>query len=215
MGENSQYNFNNLYYSSMLSNPFSSSSYLSVKEKSGRCLSYFEEPAISEYERMKNIKNTKPFQILDDSKFYFHTNKKGSNPNIICDEIIIHNEKTNYSLEEITHFSFDEIIKQFPFEAETLKNNYKKFLNVLIKILNEISTKFSFQYKLRFILQFKTNGIENNKFKIECIYTAYIPNENPFESKDDDILEKGLTHGFIYLLDEINNEQYNDLNYED
>ena len=214
MGENNQYNSYNLFGSFSSNNPFSGISYLSVKEKSGRCLMHFDEPAISEYERMKNIKNTKPFQILDSSKFSFHTNRKGSHPNIICDEIMIQNKKTNYSLEEITKFSFDEIIKQSPLEGETLKNNYEKFANVLVKILNGIRKEFSFGYKLRFILQFKTNGIENNKFKIECIYTAYIPKNNPSEYKDDDIL-KEMTPGFIYFLNGINDGKYNDLNYED
>ena len=96
-----------------------------------------------------------------------------------------------------------------------MKKNYEDFLDFLDKIIKRIEKEFSFRYKLKFILQFKTNIIENHKFKIDCIYTAYIPNENPFEYEDKDILEKWMNNGFTYLLEKINNETYNDLKYVD
>jgi hypothetical protein len=91
----------------------------------------------------------------------------------------------------------------------------KKFLGVLDKILERIKKEFSFRYKLNISLNFKINAIENEKYKIECISTAYIPNEKPCECRDDNILEKELTNGLNYLINEVNNEAYKDLKYED
>ena len=106
MEPNNQYNYYGVNYSS--SGPFGRS-YLFERERSGRSLGQFIEP--SENDRMnKSFGNEKPFQILDNSKFVFHTNRKGSNPPIVCDEIYIQNERTNYSLDEIEQFSFDDII---------------------------------------------------------------------------------------------------------
>jgi hypothetical protein len=213
MEPNNQYNYYGVNYSS--SGPFGRS-YLYERERSGRSLGQFIEP--SENDRMNNsFGNEKPFQILDNSKFVFHTNRKGSKPPIICDEIIIQNETTNYSLDEIEQFSFDDIMGRFPSDsgARVLKENYLKFINILKNIKGKIESEFTFRYKLKFSLQFKTKNIENHIFKMNCFYTAYIPNENPFGYKDENILEIGMSNGIVHFLSEINNEIYNDLEYED
>ena len=212
MQPNNQYNYYGVNYSS--SGPFGRS-YLFERERSGRSLGQFIEP--SENDRMNNsFGNEKPFQILDNSKFVFHTNRKGSKPPIICDEIYIQNERTNYSLDEIEQFPFDDIMRRFsPDSANVLRENYLNFINVLRNIKRRIESEFTFRYKLKFILQFKTKNIENHIFKMDCFYIAYIPNENPFEYKDENILEIGTSNGIVHFLSEINAEDYNDLKYED
>ena len=203
------YNYNEMNNSSSVSNPFSRDSYKQEKEKPGLGMGedQFEEPEILDYNNIKNIwKNEQAFQILDESSFSFHTNKKGSQPSIIFDEITFANEKSN--------ISFDEIIK-ITSENKILNENYKNFIKVLETIINRIKNKFSFQYKLKITLNFKTNAFEYSQFKIECNYNVEIPFEKPFDYKDENILKNGLTSGFPYLLNEINNEVYNDLEYED
>ena len=49
----------------------------------------------------------------------------------------------------------------------------------------------------------------------QSVIEKKVPNENPFEYEDKDILEKGMNNGFTYLLEKINNETYNDLKYVD
>jgi hypothetical protein len=211
MVSNSQSNYNEVGYSS--SGPFGKS-YQNEKERSGRSLGQLIES--SEYDIIKNIfGKEKPYQILENSTFHFHTNRKGKNPLIICDEIYIGNEKTNYSLDEIEKFSLDDKKKYSNTDVENLEENYKKFIGFLDKIKNKIEKEFSFRYKFKFTLQFKTNFIENHKFKIDCIYTAYIPNEDFLEYKDENIIEKGASNGITLLLSEITNDAYNDLEYED
>ena len=216
MESNSQYYYNNsVGYSD--SGPFGNS-FQKEKERSGRSFDPMIEPTTSEIDRMKNsFGNEMPFQILENSSFYFHTNKKGEHPTIICDEIKIPNNKTNFRIDEIEQFSFDDIINRFSsnLDAENLKKNYVQFVDVLKKIKGKIESEFSFRYKLRLVLQFKTNFIEKHIFNIECNYTAHIPGEKPFEYKDENILENGISNGLTYLLNEINNEAYNDLKYED
>jgi hypothetical protein len=214
MVSNSQSNYNEVGYSS--SGPFGNS-YLNEKQRTGRSLGLLNDQQ-SEYDIVKNIfGKEKPYQILENSKFNFHTNRKGKDPPIICDEIYIGTEKTNYSLDEIEKFSFDDIKKKFSSNPDVkfLEENYIKFIDFLNKIIKKIESEFSFRYKFKFTLQFKTNFIENHKFKIDCIYTAYIPNEDFLEYKDENIIEKGASNGITLLLSEITNDAYNDLEYED
>ena len=192
--------------SNSLSNPFSRDSYKNAKDESGRTPDQYKESIQQKEIWEKKFKNEKPFQILEKSKFCFHTNRIGRHPPIICDEIIIQNENTNYSIEDI---------KQFSSGDEKLRKNYEKFIEFLGIIKERIENDFSFRYKLKLTLEFYMYSIEKDKVKMECIYIADIPNENPFEYKDDDILEKGIGAGYSYLLNEINNEAHNDLIYED
>ena len=187
--------------------PFSGNSYKDVKNESGRTPTQYKESTITQNDIWeKKFKTEKAYQILENSEFSFHTNKKGKHPPIICDEIFIGNVKTNYRIEEIKNFSSKD---------ENLMKNYVTFLRVLENILERIESEFSFRYKLKFTLEFKTNSIENDKVKMECNSTVVIPNEDPSEYKDENILEKAMLNGFPYLLNEINNAIYNDLKYED
>ena len=197
-------------YSGSVSGYFNSPSLNSEKDKLGKSLGQIVEQSISEYEATRNkCEKEVCFHILDKSTFSFHTNRKGSIPSIIFEEISVsHQDYQNQT------FTIDAI-KNLTAEDETLKDNYKKFLSVLESIINRIKNEFSFQYKLKIILKFRTSDIQNSKFIIRCISIAEIPGEEPFEFKDENILENGMTNGFQYLLSEVNNEIYKDLNYED
>ena len=216
-------NYQNNYSSQMsnsLSNPFSRDSFKNAKDQSGRNPDPYKELTIAQKEIWdKKFKNEKPYQILTNSKFYFHTNRKGKYPPIVCDEIYIGNENKNssLSLDEVKQFSFDDVMKKFSSDsdAENLKNNYKDFINTLKTILAKIESEFSFRYKLKFTLEFESKRIENDKIIIKCVYIANIPNEKPSDFKDDNILEMGMSNGYAYFLNEINNEAYKDLKYED
>ena len=186
---------------------FNGGSFKNARRKSGGSLDIFEEPEKKEYnQEMKKSEKESLFYILEYSTFYLHTNKKGYKPSIIFDEISVAYQNRKFTIDEI---------KNMTSKDESLNKNYKQFLKVLETIISRIKKEFSFRYKLRIILNFKTIAIENAQFKIKCNYTVEIPNEKPFDYKDENILEKELTAGFPYLLNEINNEVYNDLKYED
>ena len=205
------YNINeSVVYSGSVSGYFNSPSLNSEKDKLGKSLGQIVEQNISEYEATKKkCEKELSFHILDKSTFSFHTNRKGSIPSIIFEEISVsHQDYQNQT------FTIDAI-KNLTAEDETLKDNYKKFLIVLESIINRIKNEFSLQYKLKIILKFRTTDIQNSKYIIKCIYKVEIPGERPLEFKDENILENGLTNGFPYLLNEINNESYKDLDYED
>ena len=191
-------NFINENSSSYSNSYFSSPSYLNAKEKSGRSLENFEEPQKDEYTIIKEkYSNDAIFNILDYSFFKFHTNKKGSKPLIIYDEITFQKNKK---------ITIDEV-KKLTSNNEVIMNNYKKLLSVLSRIEEEIEKEFNFNYKITVTLNFKTNSINNSIFNIRCTYNLIIPHENkPFEYADDNIIEKGLSSGLGYLIGEINSD---------
>ncbi len=185
----------------------------SEKDKMGKSLGQIVEPNISEYEETKKrCEKEVCFHILDKSTFSFHTNKKGSKESktsITFEEISVSHQ--DYQNRKFTIDSIKELIA----EDGTLKESYKKFLSVLESTINRIKNEFSLQYKLKIILKFRIIDIQNSKYIIRCTSVAKIPGEKDCEYRDENILENGLTFGFPYLLNEINNEVYNDLSYED
>ncbi len=211
LGNNSSNQLNsndNVDNSSSISKYFNTHSLDSPKKKYGKSLAQIVEQNISEYKTTNEIyEKEASFHILDKSTFSFHTNRKGIRPSIIFEEISVsHYQNRNFSFEEI---------KNMTAEDTTLEDNYKKFLNVLDKIISTINDEFSFQYKLKIILKFRTIDIQNSKYIIKCNYEAEIPGEDPYYYKDDNILENGINNGLKYLLNEINDEVHNNLNYVD
>ena len=210
---NQNYINDSVVNSGSVSGYFNSPSLNSEKDKIGKSLGQIDEQNISEYAvTKKRCEKEVCFHILDQSTFSFHTNRKGSKES-----------KTSITFEEISvshqdyqnkKFTIDEI-KKLTAKDETLKESYKKFLSVLESIINRIKNEFSLQYKLKIILKFRIIDIQNSKYIIKCTSVAKIPGEKDSEYSDENILENGLTFGFPYLLNEINNEVYNDLSYKD
>jgi len=197
-------NFDNESNSSNNSDIFNSNSYKIERKDSGRSISFFEEPKQPEYiDIKKQCSNEIAFKILDFSSHKFHTNKKGNNPPIIYDDITMIKEKI--TIEEVNKATSNNNV---------LRENYKNFLSFLETINKRIIDEFSFKYKLKITLNFKTNNVDNSIFNITCNYIVEIPNESPYHFRDENILVNRSYLGLMYLLEEINNEYYNYLEYE-
>ena len=180
--------------------PFSHNSYNSEKEKSKRDI-------YNEFENGGYNINELQYKILSKSKFFLHTNKKGQTPFFIYDEIkIIINEKENENktIQDIRNATTND---------ERLSNNYKKFLLFLDNFERFLSNEFINNYKLKIILNFDTQKINNNDFEITCLYDIEIPGEDIQHFKDIDILGNGLGEGYRYILSEINNTSYSNKEY--
>ena len=93
-------------------------------------------------------------------------------------------------------------------DEKILNDNYKEFKKCLEEIENKIKNEFIHQYKLTITLKFETISFKSNSFQIDCSYIVKIPNEEPLNYKDDDILLKGFKEGLPFLIGEINNEVY-------
>jgi hypothetical protein len=76
-----------------------------------------------------------------------------------------------------------------------------------------LSNEFINNYKLKIILNFDTQKINNNDFEITCLYDIEIPGEDIQHFKDIDILVNGLGEISIYILSEINNTSYSNKEY--
>ena len=190
--------------SSNISDIFNSNTYKIEKKDSGRSISFFEEPKESEYINIKKqCLNETAFKILDFSSFEFHTNKKGNEPPIIYDNITMVKEK----------ITIDGVNKATS-NNKILLENYKKFLYFLETINNRIINEFSFKYKLKITLNFKTYNVDKSIFNITCNYIVEIPQERPLQFRDKNILFNESYYGLTYLIEEINNEYYNYLEYE-
>ena len=192
---------NSNYDSSSSSGPFSKDSYISIKEKSNRSFNNdFED---EEYYNENELE----YKILINSRFKIHTSKRGKTPFIKYDEIKIMKDG-----KEIENKTIEEI-KNATTNNENLSNNYKKFLLFLDKLETTLSNEFINNYKLKIILTFETQNINNNDFIITCLYDVEIPGENSEQYKDENILINGLGEGFQYTLSEINNSNYSKKEY--
>ena len=137
------YNFNN-NSDIPSSGYFTSFSYnLSKLQKSGRSFDFYEDDKSNMEETFSSFKSKnqkeKAFKILQHSEFVINVSRKNDKVsinyksiNIINDEN--ENKKTKYDIDKIKNISSQNSI---------LNDNYKKFLDVLNKIENRISTDFS------------------------------------------------------------------------
>ena len=198
--ENSS-SYNNNYY-------FGSDSYNLAKKQYGE-IENLEgpEPQTDENSIIKDKNSQETIsKILNNSCFKFYTNKTGTKPLIIYDEI---------TFQQNNKITIDEI-KKIKTNDEVLMNNYTKFLSILKEIENRIEKEFSFKYKITVTLNFKTTSIDNSKYNIRCDYNLNIPHEEyPFEYADENIIENGVLSGLFYLISEIKDEIYSDLSYEE
>jgi len=101
--QNSQSINNNYDIENSSTNSFFGDSYKVEKLKSGKSLNIIDEPQKDEYTILKEkYSNEKIFNILDNSFFTFHTNRKGQKPSIIYEEISDAKKTKKYTFEEIT-----------------------------------------------------------------------------------------------------------------
>ena len=165
----------------------------------------------NENDNLKEEKNIQR-QILAYSTITLHTNERGNEPFIILDKITFGKQNI-----DITNF----FLKM---KKEKISDiNFQKFLEFWEKFKEKIKNEFINNYCLRLKLQFqneyeKSNSLFNNKdFNITCKYYFYSPIDNSeMTFKTENILVSNSTEseGFIYFLEEINNENYKDEKYE-
>ena len=80
-------------------------------------------------------------------------------------------------------------------------------MNILDYAKNKIISEFANNFNFKITLAFKSSSVENNLFHIDCKYQLEIPDENPTEFQDRNILnnnELEELEGFRFLLNEIN-----------
>ena len=176
---------------------FSGESYKREKEEnSGRSLDSYEDLK-TEYEILKEKyekdENEMAFKTLQNSEFTLNVNKENKDL-INYTEIIIDGTKFNINQ-----------IKKFSSKNKIINDNYIKFLSFLNEIEKKIKNECLLDRKFTITLKFSTENVYNSNFNITCDYILKIVNEEPYNYKDENIIEKGLSEGFQYLIDEINN----------
>ena len=151
-------------------------------------------------------------QILNYSIFILHTNEKGKDPYIIFDKITIGKKNIN-----ITNI-FLKMKKQRISDA-----NFSKFWEFLEKFKEKLKNEFKNNYCLRIKLLFQNENEKSNllfdkkEYNISCKYYFYSPIDNSeITFKTENILNNNPTEseGFIYFMEEINNDNYKDEIYE-
>ena len=157
-----------------------------------------------EFDPLKDIQKL----LFQYSIFVLHTNERGNEPYIIIDKILLGKSKI-----EIKENVLNEI------EKSTSNQNYKCFLNFLNQIKNTIKTEFQYNYYLRIKLQLEIDENEpineNSIYNIICQYTFYNPIDKSKKTfKDDNILINDTLPGLGYMIEEINDESFNSLEYE-
>ena len=160
------------------------------------------------------------FYLLKKCSIIFHTNFKGKEPYIIYDEILCgdHNIKIDYV--KIMNSKYDCEHSQ---QKNELTENYLKFFNFLKKIEKRIYNEFILNYNCKIKLDIRKEDYHNNNdsttYNISCFYTFYDPiNYSIHKYKDENILINGtnsLNQGFEFMLYQINNECYKDLEYKE
>ena len=173
---------------------FCQSSFLKEKEKSGRSIGIYEEIKTEYEELWEKCEKEIAFKILQQSDFNFIINKNEKYFN--CNEITIkdYNAKINY-----------EEIKKIFTKNHILNKNYKKFISILNDFENKIENDCKYTLEFKISLQFNMENVINSIIVITCNYYLEISPEDTFHYKDENILERGLSEGFQYLINELNN----------
>ena len=137
---------------------------------------------------------------FDNSIVIFHTNEKGKEPFIIYEQLFFESDENEFII-------FDEF-------SNYIKNNNreeyesKDFLNFLNEIQNELKNDFVNNDKIY-------NGLEEDSLNYSCFYILYNPenlDEKWKEYKDLKIFN-GELNGLFVMINELNNENYQNIKY--
>ncbi len=91
----------------------------------------------------------------------------------------------------------------------------------LYEFENRIKTEFKYKYNLKIHLHFKRNDIDRNTglYDVQCIYYFFSPDNNKLETfkKENILINKEIQSfkDFLFMINEINNEKYKDVKFED
>ena len=160
-------------------------------------------------------------QILNNSSFSFHTNKKGIEPFILYDDISY--GEHNISLNSKKFKKIKEYFKTKDSKNDLIKN-FKSFTEFLEDVEKKLKDEFINDYNIRMKMKFQknngdVNGDENKDINdISVIYTLYPPIQNKkiLNFKDVNILKNKANtkmQGLPYLILEINDENLKDIKY--
>ena len=164
-------------------------------------------------------------RILIKSEISLHTNKRGEKPFIIFDEINYGESQIKVEEEQLYKMKhFFESININDINVAPATKNYLKYLEFIEEIKELIQEEFDSNYNLKIKLVFKKhNKIENSSnkgiiFNISCEYIFYPPNNKIKEIsfKEENILvnkTNSPSQGFNFLILEINNDIYKNIEY--
>jgi hypothetical protein len=194
---NSISNNNNFSISSSGPGYFSGKSYLDEKSGSMRGFEN-DDPLKPNYAGVKErCSNDICFKILQNSIFTFNVSK-------IEDKTIIKPEKIQVIEKNRTEEIYIDEVMEKTSEDKILNDNYQKLLSIIRQINNTIEKEFINNFSFKYSLTFKLKAIKDVIFNITCSYHLEIPDKEPNEYKDEDILKEKTLGNFLFFLNEIN-----------
>lgn len=156
--------------------------------------------------QLKEIIKLDPYFLLDNSYFKFTLSERKKNGSPINDiKFIILKEE------------YSEIPKDL--RIVELPQKYISLTDFMNDFKEKIENRCNNKYKLIITLKFKiVEHLEDKAYNIDCIYEFekldYEPDDEDCQNivkkyRDENILVNGLSEGFEFLIDEINDESYN------
>ena len=133
---------------------------------------------------------------MENSDFIINVNNKNNEALITYGEINIKDYNEKIDIDDVKKMSSNN---------KVLNNNYQKFISILNEIENKIKNECEHNFDFKIILKFYIKDISNSIIIITCESFLQIANGEVFNYKDENILEKGLTQGFPFLINQINN----------
>jgi len=156
--------------------------------------------------------------ILNESQIKLNINNREEKPFIIYEEINIGINNIILENNEL------QICKEYFLKNKietVISRSYLKFMEFINEFENRIKTEFKYKYNLKIHLHLKRNDIDRNTglYDIQCIYYFFSPDNNELETfKEENILinkTDSKLQGFLFMINEINNEKYKDIKYEE
>ena len=162
-------------------------------------------------------KNSVLNDIITNSLFVLHSNKRGNNPFIEIKEIYFGENLIKITKEEIKKQYEKCLEKKRTQKIEKNEKCFIKFIEFVEEIKKGLEKEFLYNYKLRIKLNFKEEKSKKNGFiNISCLYIFYTPDKNEEKTfRDHDILQNGMYSGFEFLILDINSESYKNIEYSD
>ena len=177
----------------------------------------------------KKIEYEKAENILQKLKIIIHIKNIENKTDFEYKEIVYGKNETK--LNNITDLKFnanyeeiEEIDKRYNANAEKVYKNYKKLLKY-IEDIGDYIKKTTIQFEPQITLEIEKDEYNNNNKNdlkdinyLNCIFTFInqLQDNEKLTFKDENILVnsiEGKSQGFIHLMTELMNEDYNDANF--
>ena len=151
-------------------------------------------------------------KILNKSTFLLKSDKE-KNISII----ILNDEEEEIESKKIK--TRKKKFKNIEKDNHNILKNFEKFLEFLFNVKEEIKNQFRYKYNLVIKMEFNQEYINNNSnsiYNITCRYDFYPLNDDKLSSfVDENILVNGLNQGFPFLINEINDYNYGEIEYNE